>query len=228
MATKNPQDILIRGRLSWPNFTYAQALKQNQTSRFPKKDEDVRPNFQMLLDEVQAEKLVTHLRDVFIPWCVEQGKNKEKSGLTEAQAKKLLKVLDEADWEVDGILGLIKPVHERTVDLAPEAVMSVPVNGYKGRDLELKAVVTDESQLANPTEDIIIPERGLVLPVADTTLELYPGSTVAAQLNLFAFVGANVGITASTDVVVFVRATERFGGGGGFDEEELFMELDLD
>lgn len=225
-ATKDPQSILIRGRLSWPKFTYAEALKQNASSKFPKKDEDVRPNFQLLLDETQADKLVTHVRDVFLPWCVEQGKNKDKSGLTEAQAKKITKVLDEADWEVDGVMGLIKPVHEKTKPLAPEAVMSVPVNGFKGQDLTLKAIVRSESELANPTDDLIIPERGMILPVADTTHELYPGSIVAAELNLFAFVGANVGITASTSDVVFIRDADRFGGGGGIDEDELFMDLD--
>lgn len=226
-ATKDPQSILIRGRLSWPQFTYAQALKQNAGSKFKKNDEDVRPNFQLLLDEVQAEKLVTHLKDVFLPWCIEQGKAKEKSGLTEAQVKKMVKVLDEADWEVDGILGLIKPVHEKTQPMAPEAVMSVPVNGFKGQDLEVKAIVNDESQLKNSVDEVIIPERGLILPINDTNLEAYPGAVVAAQLNLFAFVGANVGITASTRTVVFVADADRFGGGGSdLDEDELFMNLD--
>lgn len=226
MASTDPQTVTIRGRLSWPQFTYADALKQNQKSKYPKKDEDVRPNFQLLLAEAQAEKLVKHVRDVFLPWCVEQEKSGLKSGLTAAQAKKLTKILDEADWEVDGIVGLIKPVHERTAELAPEAVMSVPVNGFKGQDMELKAVVRSEDDLANPADDIIIPERGLILPIRDTNLELYPGAMVAAQLNLFAFTGANVGITASASTAIFVGHADRFGGGGAIDEDEVFMDLD--
>lgn len=223
---KNPQNVTLRGRLSWPNLTYAQALAQNARSKFPKKDEEVRPNFQLLLEEDQADKLVAHLRDVFLPWCKEQGKAKEKSGLEDKHVKKLLRVLDDADWETEGILGLIKPVHEKTAELAPEAVMAVQVNGFRGQDLELKAVVRSEDDLRNPIDDFVIPARGAVLPIEDTNLELYPGAVVAAQLNLFAFVGANVGITASTPTVVFVRDAERFGGGGGLDEEDLFMTIE--
>ena len=100
MVTNDPQTVTIRGRLSFPNFTYAAALKQNLKSKFPKKEEDVRPNFQLLLNEVQGDKLVAHVRDVFIPWCVEQEKAGAKSGLTAAQAKKLTKILDEGDWEI--------------------------------------------------------------------------------------------------------------------------------
>lgn len=227
MATeKNPQELTIRGRLSWPNFTYAQALKQNSTSKFPKKDEDVRPNFNLLLMTDQVTKLVDHLRDVFIPWCIAQEKAGEKSGLTETNAKKLLTVLDNEDWD-EGISGLIYPVHEKTRPMAPEAVLSVKVNGFKGSDLDLKAIVRDEKQLKNPADDIVIPERGLILPVNDTTLELYPGSFVAAQINMFAFVsGKTPGITASTGAAIFVGDADRFGGGGALDEDELFMSLD--
>lgn len=226
MANQDPQTVTIRGRLSWPVFTVAEAIKRNATSKYPKKDEDIRPTFSLLLDQVQADKLVTHLVDTFLPWCVEQGKNNDKSGLTDAQAKKILKALEAADWEVDGVLGLIKPVHEKSQALAPEAVMSVTVNGRKGRDLELRAIVRNESELANPVDDVIIPDRGQIMALAETTHELYPGSIVAAQLNLFAFTGANVGITASTGIAIFVNHAERFGAGFEIDEDEVFMDLE--
>ena len=228
MNQKNPQNITIRGRLSWPVWTVAEALKRNPKSKFPKKDEDVKASFNLLLAEAQTEKLIAHLKDVFFPWCIEQEKAGQKSGLTAAQVKKLTRNLDERDWETDGVFGLIGPVPEKSAELAPEAEINVRVNGLKGRDLEQKAVVKDESQLKNPTEDIVIPERGLILPAQDTTIELYPGSVCAATINLFAFVGAQPGVTASAGAVIFVQDADRFGGGGTeIDEDDIFMDDDL-
>lgn len=226
-AEINPQVTTIRGRLSWPNFTYAQALKQNTTSTYPKKEEDVKPSFNLLLSQAQADKLVSFIKDTFLPWCVQNEKDGAKSALTAGQVKKMTRALDEADWETEGVLGLINKVHEKTAELAPEAVMSVKVNGFKGSDLELKAVVKAEDELRNPTEDLIIPARGLILPIGDTTHELYPGSMVAAQINMFAFVSAgNPGITASTSTAIFVGHAERFGGGGTLDEDDIFMAME--
>jgi len=227
VATERPKDITIRGRLSWPKFTMPEAIAFNNSSRFPKPADKVRPSFQLLLDDVQQDKLITYLKDEFLPWTIEQDKAGEKSGLTAAQVKKLTKVLDAAEWDVDAVLGLIKPVHEKTADLAPESVSSLSVNGMPGRDIVRKAVVRSEDQLANPTDDVIVPARGLILPVEDTTLELYPGSYCAAQLNLFAFTAAgNPGITASTGTIIFVGEADRFGGGGSVvDEDDLFMSI---
>lgn len=226
VTTNNPQVLTVRGRLSWPTWTYAEALKRNTTSKFPKKDEDVRPNFSLLLGDGQAGKLVNHLLTEFIPWGEAQDKAGEKSGITPAHAKKLKKILNEADWEVDGVLGLIRAVHEKSADLAPEAVMAVSINGFKGRDLERKAIVKDEDQLKVNDGTMVIPPRGLILPVEDTKLELYPGSIVAATINLFAFTAAgNPGITASTGAAIFAADADRFGGGGGeIDEDSIFME----
>lgn len=230
MATERPKDITIKGRLSFPKFTMTEALAFNRTSKYAKPDERVRPHFFMLLDDVQQDKLVSYIRDQFLPWAAEQGKlpdPEKKSGLSAGQVKKLTKILDEKDWEVDAVLGLINPVAEQTAELAPETVASVKVNGLAGQDLVQKAVVRSEDELANPVDDLIIPERGMILPVKDTVHELYPGCYVAAQLNLWAFVSAgNPGITASTGTVVFVGDGERFGGGAGLDEDEVFMSLD--
>lgn len=226
-AEKNPQEITIRGRLSWPKFTMAEALAQNATSKFPKKPDEVKPNFNLLLLPDQQDKLITKIKDEFLPFCAARGKAGEKSGLDAGQIKKLTRALDAAEWDVDEVLGLIKPVHEKTVELAPEAVASVKVNGFKGQDIVLKAVVRSEADLRNPTDDVIIPERGMIMDVNDTTLELYPGSFVAAQINMFAFVAAgNPGITASTSTAIFVGHADRFGGGGALDEDAVFMDLD--
>lgn len=224
----DPQNITIRGRLSWPNWTYADALKQNVKSKFPKKDDEVRPSFNLLLTQARTQRLVTHLTDVFLPWCAEQEKNGGKSGLSAAHIKKLNRILADQDWEADGVMGLIYNVHEKTKELAPEAVSSVKVNGFKGRDLDLQAVVKSEADVKAPADDLIIPDRGLILPVNDTKLELYPGSVVAATINLFAFVSANQpGITANTSTAIFVEHDDRFGGGGALiDEDSVFMDDD--
>lgn len=224
--SKDPQVITLRGRLSWPNFTIEQALALNAKSKFPKANDKVRAGFTLLLEQEQLDKLVKHLTDVFLPWCVDQGKSKERSGLTAAQAKRLQKILDEAEWDVEGIVGLIKPVHERTQELAPEAAVEVPVNGLPGRDIDQKAIVRSEDDLRNPLDDIDIPARGMIMDIADTKFELYPGCEAVAQLNLFAFTGANVGITSSASAAIFVADNERFGGGVDLDEDDIFMDID--
>ena len=231
MTIINPQVITIRGRLSWPVWTYDAALKRDATSKFPAKDKaDVRPSFDLLLNETQAERIVTHLPDVFLPWCEEQGAKKDKSGLTPAEVKKLTKVINEGEWDIEGIVGLIKPVHEKSVDLAPEAVMAVTVKGFKGRDLEKKAIVKDVSQLRVDDGTTVVPSKGMIVDIDDTNLELYPGSIVAATINLYAFVaGKTPGITASTGAAIFAADAERFGGGGTvIDEDAIFMDDDED
>lgn len=220
----NPQEITLRGRLSFPNLTIPQALAQNKKSKFPKADEDVRPNFQLLVTDDQQDKLIAHVKNVFLPWCLEQGKAGAKSGLTEAQVKKLTKILDAKEWDVDPLQGLLKPVHEKTAALAPETVACIPVNGFKGRDIKVKAVVKSEAQLANPHSDILIPPAGKILDIEDTKLELRAGYYVGATLNLFAYTGANVGISASTETIVLLNEAEPFGGGSSFDED-VFMDL---
>lgn len=235
MASTNPQEITVKGRISFPVWTYDQAVARDAKSKFPKKDKnDIRPGFDLLLTQVQATKLIDHLRNVFLPWCIEQEKlgDKGKSKLTSAQVKKLTKILDEAEWDVDGIIGLIKPVHELTAELAPEAVLSLKVNGMKGRDLNQKAVVKSKDDL-NPlddrNDDIVLPPRGEIMDLDRTKLEIYPGAYVAATINLFAFTGANVGITASTGSVIFLDHRDRFGGGGDtIDEDDIFLDDDED
>jgi len=228
VASNNPQSVTIKGRLSFPVWTHDEAVKRNLKSKYPKANaDDVRPGFDLLVSDGQLGKLLDHLRNVFLPWCEEQGKKGEKSGLTAAQSKKIRKVIDEGDWEVEGVLGLIKAVNEKTAELAPESVASIKVNGYKGTDLVRKAVVKSTDQLKNDVDDVVIPPRGEIFPIEDTKLELYPGSYCAATLNLFAFVGANVGITATAGAVIFVEDRDRFGGGGAeIDEDDIFMDDD--
>lgn len=227
----NPQLIVVRGRLSWPAFTMQAALNLNERSdpQYKKKPEDVKPSFSMVVEQAALDKLVTHLKDVFFPWCAAQFAvgPKERGALEPKYIKQMTRILDEQDWENEGIFGLINPVHEKTKALAPEGVASVKANGFKGRDLEQKAIVRSEDELVNNVDEILIPSRGLILPVDDTKHELYPGSVVSAQLNLYPFVsGKQAGITASTATVIKVGEAERFGGGGELNEDDIFMDLE--
>lgn len=234
MAQDNrPKNLTIRGRLSFPNFTYASALDFNKRSEHAKPEEDVRPNFHLVLDESGFEKVAAYLRDVFLPWTVEQGKlpdGSKKSGLSAKQAKALQSILDEdpSTWvpKEDGLMGLLYPLSDKTKELAPEGVVAIKVNGFKQRDLELKAIVRSEEELRNAIDAPDIPERGLILPVGDTNHELYAGAVVASTINMWAFTSAGQpGITCNTSTAVFVADAERFGGGGAIlDEDDIFLD----
>ena len=226
----NAQNVTIRGRLSFPNLTYAEALRLQATSDYPKKDEDVSPSFKGLVEQHQLDKLTKHLTEVFLPWCEEQydttKKVGKKSALSAKEVRKITAIIEAADWEDESLLGLIYPIREATKELAPETVASIRVTGFKQTDIRQMAIVRSEDELKVPADDMIIPSRGLILPVDDTTHELYPGAMVISTLNLWAFMtGNNVGVTASSPACIFVHDAERFGGGG-IDEDEIFMDLD--
>lgn len=232
MADKNPQEVIVRGRLSYPSFTMADAIALNERSKiqqYKKKPEDVRPSFSLIVEQAALDKLTKHIDEVFLPYAeaLHKADPKARGGLSPAQVTKLRKIIGEGDWEVDPLPGLIKHVPEKTAELAPEGVAVVKANGFKGRDMILKALVRDEDELANQHEDIIIPSRGVILSVEDTKHELYPGSVVSTQLNLYAYESMGApGISASTSTVIYVGDAPRFGGGGDIDEDSFFMDLD--
>lgn len=234
MATNtSPADVLITGRLSFPRWKWADAVAFNAGSKYPKAAEDVRPHVQLLLNETQFTKLKEHLIGKFLPWAVANEASGDKNALTAAQAKKIETWLEARDWEEDPIVGLIKPVYVKTLEMAPDLVATATVNGFKGTDLEPKVLVRDVSQLKNSFgadgEEVILPERGDIYPASDTKVELYPGSLCAAQVNLWAFVTAKTpGIMASTRSVTFIADRDRLGGGGGgdIDIDDLFLDDD--
>ena len=58
MADK-PKDLTIKGRVSYPTFTYAEAVSRNTKSKYPKADVNmIRPSVDLLLAPSAAEKLV--------------------------------------------------------------------------------------------------------------------------------------------------------------------------
>jgi len=224
---KNPQTVTIRGRLSYPTFTIDQAYELAQKGKFPTKSPaDSTPSFQLLVEKDQLQKLIEHARTVFLPWCVQRGNDGEKkNALTTGDVKKLLAQVDDvAQWGDAAIYNSpFKPVPEKTVEAAPEAVASITVRGSKGQNIELKAVVADESELLIPDPDILA--FPLIKPIAQTVHEMYAGANVAATLNLYAYYNGKLpGFSASASVAVFKADGERIGGGVAVDEEEMFLD----
>lgn len=222
---KTPTTVTIRGRLSFPNFDYAQAVARNKKSQFPKADEaDVTPDFNLLLERPMLDKFLTFVKDEFLPYCVEQEKQGQKrNALTQAQVDKILKILDAEDWDSQPPYIPIKPVNEKTADLAPEALVSLKVVGNRGTDIVQQAIVQDESELAVPDPDRV--DYPAILPIGQTVHSLYGGCNAAATLNLYSFISGKLpGFSASASVCVFHSDNDRFGGGVAVDEEEMFLD----
>jgi hypothetical protein len=223
MAPKNPQTVTIYGRLSFPNFNYQQAVQRNATSKFPKDAADVSPDFNLLVEKPQLDKFLTHVRDEFLPFVLEKGNKGEKGGLDQKQIDKIIKLLDSEDWEDQPPYIPVKPVPEKTAELAPEAVANIKIVGNKGVDIELKAIVNSEDELLVPDPDQLT--WPVIKPIGQTVHNMYGGCYVAATLNLYAFVSGKLpGFSASAGVAVFKADGDRFGGGVSVDEDEIFAD----
>lgn len=221
---KNPKTVTIYGRLSFPNFVYAQAVARNAKSQFVKDAADVAPDFNLLVEQSQLDKLVNHVKAEFLPYCAEQSKKGEKrDALTPAEVKRILTIIDSADWEAQPPYLPIKAVGEKTAALAPEAVASIKIVGNKGVDVELKAIVNSEDELAVPDPDLL--QFPVIKPISQTVHQMYGGCYVAATLNLYAFISGKLpGFSASSSVAVFKADGDRFGGGVAVDEDEIFLD----
>lgn len=222
--TKNPKTVTIYGRLSFPNFQYAAAVARNAKSQYPKDAADVAPDFNLLVEQAQLDKLVTHVRNEFLPYCEAQSvKNEKRDALTGAEVKRILKIVDAGDWEAQPPYIPIKTIGDKTADLAPECVANVKVNGNRGVDVELKAIVNSEDELVVPDPDILT--YPVIKPIGQTVHQMYAGCYVAATLNLYAFISGKLpGFSASASVAVFKADGERLGGGTAVDEDEIFTD----
>ena len=66
---KSPKNVTIYGRLSFPTFDYQQAVAKNAKSNFAKADPaDVTPDFNLLVEKAQLDKLKKHVLDEFLPY----------------------------------------------------------------------------------------------------------------------------------------------------------------
>ena len=223
MAT-NPKNVTIYGRLSFPNFNYQQAVARNAKSNFPKDAADVAPDFNLLVEQAQLDKLVNHVTGEFLPYCLDQSnKGEKRDALDQGQVDRIVKLIESEDWEAQPPYIPIKPVPEKTADLAPEAVANIKVVGNKGVDLELKAIVNSEDELLVPDPDLL--SYPVIKPIGQTVHTMYGGCYVAATLNLYAFISGKLpGFSASAGVAVFKADGDRFGGGVAVDEDEIFLD----
>ena len=223
MGAKNPKTVTIYGRLSFPNFLYAEALTRNATAKFKKPDAEVTPDFNLLVEQAQLDKLVNHLTNEFLPYCLDQSAKQEKrDALVKKNVDRIVKLLTAADWDNQPPYLPIKVINEKTAELAPECVASVKVSGNRGTDIELKAIVNDEDELAVPDPDLL--SFPVIRPINQTVHQMYAGCYVAATLNLYAYETGSVGVSASAGVAVFKADGDRFGGGVTVDEDEIFAD----
>jgi len=224
MAAKNPKTVTIYGRLSFPTFTAKEAYDRSQKGNYPAADiASASPDFQLLVEEAQLDKLRNHVLNEFFPYCIEQEKKNEKRDvLSSKEVAELTKQITSDDF--DGNYNTpFKPVHEKSAPLAPECVATIKVIGNKGTDIELKAIVNSEDELAVPDPDLL--QFPVIKPISATVHSMYPGCYVAATLNLYAYHNGKLpGFSAGAGVAVFKADGDRFGGGVSIDEDEIFLD----
>lgn len=219
----SPKNVTIYGRLSFPSFTAKEAFDLSQKGSYPAADvASASPSFMLLVTDTQWAKFYKHATEVFLPYCADQHKKGEKKdALDPKEVAALVACLD--DLANAALNTPAKVVHEKSQVLAPEAVATIKVIGGKGVDMELKAIVNDESELAVPDPDIL--SFPVVKPIHLTTHQMYPGALVAVTLNLYAYHnGKHPGFSAGSNTPVFKADAERFGGGVSVDEDDIFLD----
>ena len=233
-ATVDPKNVTIRGRVSFPSWTHAEAVAKASKSTIPQIAQkavndpgSITPEFTLLVEQAQLDKLIQHLENEFIPYVEAQFAAKEKrDALDPKYVKKIVDRLASGEWN-DGVPHLpIKVINEKTADLAPECVAGIKVIGPKGGDIVLEATVFSEDQLSTPDADILkYPVRK---PIHETNFVPYPGAYFAATLNLYAYFGSSsvYGIGAGANIAFYLGnyEGERFGGGGAVNEDEIFAD----
>ena len=229
MATDNPANVTISGRLSFPRFTHAEAVVANAKSKFPKATpEEVKPEFNLLVEQAQLDKFVAHIKDVFLPFVESQYAKgpKEKNALAPKEVKKILAMIEAGDWEETPPSMPIKKISEKNQEAAPEAVASVKITGMKNTNIALKATVYEEGQLAVPDPDIL--KYPFVTDLKNTVFQMYAGAYVVTTVNLYAFFSSTsvFGITASANTAIYRGNLEggRLGGGIDYDEDDIFLD----
>lgn len=222
--TKNPTTTTHYGRLSFPVFSYQEAVARNAKSQYPTDPSNVTPEFNILLEQHQLDKFLQFALGTFLPYCQAQSEAGEKrNALTAAEVKRLEKFLQAGAWDEQPPYVPIKPVPEKTLELAPESVAMLKVKGNRGVDIEQRAVVASEDELLVPDPNLL--KYPVIKPIGQTVHQIYPGCYVAATLNLYAFLsGKTPGFSASASTVVFRADAERFGGGVAVDEDEIFAD----
>ena len=227
MVDKNPKQLTIKGRLSFPRFAHKEAVAANEKSKFKKADpNEVSSEINLLVEQDQLDKLKDHILNVFLPYVEEQTVKKEKRDtLNPKLVQKIKDKIAQEDWDGSPFLPM-KAVSEKNAESAPEAVSSIKITGPKGADITLKARVENEQQLVIPDPDQL--SWPTIVPIDKSVFSPYAGAYFAATLNLFAFESSSTvnGISAGANTAVYLGNLEgaRFGGGTDVDEDEIFMD----
>jgi hypothetical protein len=227
VVEKNPKSVTIKGRLSFPRFTHKEAVAANDKSKFKKNDPaEVSPEFSLLIEQDQLDKLKEHILNVFLPHVEAQNaKGEKRDTLNPKIIDKIRTKLAAEDWDGSPFLPM-KVITDKNKEVAPECVASVKATGSKGSDITLKARVENEDQLVIPDPDILT--WPTIVPLEKSVFQMYAGAYVAATLNLFAFENSSTvnGISAGANTAVYLGnlTGDRFGGGVDIDEDDIFMD----
>ena len=229
MNAVDPKSVTIRGRLSFPVLTIAEALERNKTSQFPKDSDDkVKAEFNLVVEQDQFDKIREHIRTHFLPYAAEQARKGEKRDALDSKAIAKLQAMlaDGGDWTDTPPHIPMKELSDKNKEYMPEGVASVKVTGPKGADIQVKASVWSEDQLSQPDPDIL--RYPILVGINRTDFEAYPGATVLATLDLFSYQNSKAvyGINASASTIVYDGRyeTDRLGGGTLVDEDAIFAD----
>lgn len=227
----NPKVLTVQGRLNFPKFTAQEAYESSLTGNY-KKDSpaESKPSYNLLLTQDELDKVRKHLIEVFIPYCVEQGKKTPKDprktpdGLSMRDAKLFIDGFNEDDPKDQLYHTPLKRVPDKTLEKAPESVAMMRVVGPTGGQIKLVTVVTDPAELVAPTDqDIQFPQ---LRSVTDTNLQIYPGVYGGSTLEFYVYDSSGKpGINAAGPT--FVRKLDMdslAGGGGPAIDESVFLE----
>jgi hypothetical protein len=217
-----PTNVTIYGRLSFPTLSYAAAVARNAKGQYPKDAAEVAPEFHMLVEKNQLDKFITHVTGEFLPYCLAQAAAKEtKNALSQKEIAQIMEIINTQAWDAQPPYISVKPVSEKTKPMMPTAEASIKVVGTRGVDIQQRAIVRNETQLAVPDPDRL--KYPFITSIDETNFTLYGGCWVNATLNLYSFVsGKFPGFSASASIVVFREDDDRFGGGVAIDEEAMF------
>jgi hypothetical protein len=221
---KNPKTITVYGRLSFPTWSAQEAYDRSQKGKYPAKTvADAKPEFSVVLDQAQFDKIMGHIEKEFLPYCVQQHADGEKKDVLEkSEADTLLAGL-KGDLSKQTFNTPFKAVSEKTLELAPGSVAVLKAIGNAGVDLEQKAVVQSEDEMLIPDPDIL--SYPVIKPISKTVHSLYAGAYVGVTVNLYAYHnGKHPGFSAGASVAVFKADADRFGGGMAVDEDEMFLD----
>lgn len=219
----NPKQETFTGRLSFPTLTAKAAYELSLKGSYPAADVSVAsPSFQLLLTQAQLDKFQRKAAE-FLQYCVQQeAAGSKKDSLTKKEADALLADIS-GDLSDQRYNTPLRAVHEKTAELAPEAVATLKVIGPKGGDIKVQAIVRGEQELA-PTSDVIF-TKPVILDITETVHDLYPGCVAKCTVNFYAYRnGKNPGFSAGGSIVVFSADNDRFGGGTAVDEDSMFLD----